>query len=50
MEMADKFRLKEGHELPRDRVEFAGILAIAYLLGRESIAGLPMSERFPDAI
>jgi hypothetical protein len=44
MQMADKFRQKEGHELPQDRIQFAGMLAIAFMLGRESIAGKPVDR------
>lgn len=41
MQMAEKFRQQHGRALPRDDVEFAGMLAIAFILGRESIAGPP---------
>lgn len=35
--IADKFeQLHDGSQLPRSRVEFAGILGIAFALGRES--------------
>lgn len=39
MRMAEAFRQKNGRTLPVSDVEFAGMLAIAYILGRESIAG-----------
>lgn len=36
-EMAKKFREREGHLLPQTEVEFAGMLSIAFMLGRKSI-------------
>ena len=37
--MASRFLKEKGRPLPTTDIEFAGMLAIAYLLGRESIAG-----------
>lgn len=37
--MADRFLREKGRPLPANDIEFAGMLAIAYLLGRESITG-----------
>lgn len=39
MQMAAKFALDKGRALPADDIEFAGMLAIAFMLGRESLYG-----------
>lgn len=39
MQMAQKYCLKHGRSLPADDIEFAGMLAIAFMLGRESLVG-----------
>lgn len=41
MSMVDKMQELHGHRMPRDEFEFAGMLAIAFMLGRESLAGAP---------
>lgn len=39
MSMVDKMQELHGRRLPCDEIEFAGMLGIAFMLGRESIAG-----------
>ncbi|MGH8326881.1 MAG: hypothetical protein ACRET2_08980 [Steroidobacteraceae bacterium] len=39
MRLAEGFHEKNGRLLPCDQIEFAGMLGVAYALGRESIAG-----------
>lgn len=36
MKMAERFQLQHGHPLPANDIEFAGMLAIAFMLGRKS--------------
>lgn len=38
LQMAQTFFIKHDRHVPQDAIEFAGMLAIAFLLGRESIA------------
>jgi hypothetical protein len=38
MALVDRFQQRNGRRLPLDDEEFAGMLAIAFMLGRESIA------------
>jgi hypothetical protein len=40
LKMAERFLKETGRPLPANDIEFAGMLAIAFLLGRESIAGV----------
>lgn len=46
MQMVDRMQKLHGHRMPQDEIEFAGMLGIAFMLGRESIAGTP--ESVPD--
>lgn len=39
MQMVDKMQELHGRRMPRDEIEFAGMLGVAFMLGRESIAG-----------
>lgn len=39
MRMAQQFHTKNGRTVPLDDIEFAGMLGIAFMLGRASIAG-----------
>jgi hypothetical protein len=39
LSMVDRMQKLNGRRMPRDEVEFAGMLAIAFMLGRESITG-----------
>lgn len=39
MRMQEEFLKKNGRLLPKDDVEFGGMLGIAFMLGRESLAG-----------
>ncbi len=39
LKMAERFLKEKGRQLPATDIEFAGMLAIAFLLGRESITG-----------
>lgn len=38
MRMQEEFLKKNGRVLPKDDVEFGGMLGIAFMLGRESMA------------
>lgn len=39
MRIVDRMQELHGRRMPRDEIEFAGMLGIAFMLGRESIAG-----------
>lgn len=39
MSMVDRMQQLHGRRMPQDETEFAGMLGIAFMLGRESIAG-----------
>jgi hypothetical protein len=44
MRMVERMQQMHGRRMPRDEIEFAGMLGIAFMLGRESVMGNQMGE------